>query len=495
MFVMYHIKNRGREYEMGNIEKQRSREKLVYKSTERKFEKKVNRVFLMGLFISFLIVITMICYNEYLKNVVEYIVKFLKKDIDIVWCNLRENSSFLADVVWTLTTILAAFMVLHYSIIGVNTYGVQNRKIISYTCGTYYIPGIVIFNIFVVFGMTSAYYLNFYAIFYILALYSILLQLFVIIGSIALTSQRICFNVILSIEKKQYKELCENIFKYKDSNEEEMQWQDILIKNLLIYHVELILKSQNTLTEKFEITHEILKIPFYENSQDVFLCLHAVYYHFYQNMKHIVVYISENSNERQQFYATFYESIGQILNQYNEHKNNLIFRTKLLLYLGSLFHAIIPERRLEERWDFIFYILYTSKYIMNSNNKNLEESAEEDNCSLKEVVIVELFMSVYNLWRKGLIDLGKTEESSKIETFVYKALLQNEYNLINKIEIDLNKIKKELQKIVLAWIADESVTRLEKYEISCNVLTCMDKEGCNDYIYHLLNCGKREGNK
>lgn len=103
--------------------------------------------------------------------------------------NVCSQADFLGNAVWTLTTILAAFMVLHYSSIGNNTYGVKNRKIISYTCGTFFIPEILIFNIAVVLCMTFAYYVKSFATFFLLAIYSILLQLLLIFGSIFLTSQ------------------------------------------------------------------------------------------------------------------------------------------------------------------------------------------------------------------------------------------------------------------------------------------------------------------
>lgn len=211
--------------------------------------------------------------------------------------NVCSQADFLGNAVWTLTTILAAFMVLHYSSIGNNTYGVKNRKIISYTCGTFFIPEILIFNIAVVLCMTFAYYVKSFATFFLLAIYSILLQLLLIFGSIFLTSQRVCFRVILHVEEKQFHELCEVVRNNKVlfhklgviSNKE----------NAFVYHSDMILKGQDSLTEKFEIIQNILYIPFNIEYQKFFLYVDGIYYYLYQNMRVVVSYIGEHVNERQ----------------------------------------------------------------------------------------------------------------------------------------------------------------------------------------------------
>ena len=436
---------------MKDEKREEKAEHWEYRSREREFEKKLDRGFLIALIGSFVVVVGMILLNGILKQGLKNFLVFFNEDADIVFENLRTETSFLGNAVWTLTTILASFMVLHYSAIGVNTYGIQNRKIISYTCGSYYIPSIVSFNIFIVFGMTYAYYTNFYAMFYILAVYSMMLQLLLIIGSIAITSQRVCFSVILKIEQMQYERLCKSICVSQSANLGEGQSKEIIEKNLLIYHVDLILKGQATLTEKLEIIQEIFKMPFYVTNTSS--CFHATYYYLYQNMKHLITYTGENIDERQQLYASFYQSANNIFEIYKECPQESAIKNNIFLYLSALFHAVIPEKRLEERWEFLFCIIQILGFRQNSQ--------DEDVNLLKETLIVALLMSAYDLWRKGLIDFSREDEALNMEQFVQFIFFRDAKISAQGLRRDLNKIKKDLQEIVFSWIDDAGFLRLD----------------------------------
>ncbi len=452
--------------------KELKQKQWIYHSKNRKFEKSIDRKLLAVILILTIAVIGFILLGKnLLKNGLEWILDFSGKDIEDTLNRMCEEASFLGNAVWTLTTILAAFMVLHYSSMGSSTYGVKNRKIIAYTCGTYFIPGLIIFNILIVMCMTFAYYEKSYAAFYLLALYSILLQLMLIIGSIFLTSQKVCFRVIMFVEKKQFHKLCKAV----QDNKCVYEKFGILPtrKELMIYHTDMILRGQDTLTEKFEIIQEILKIPFHEEYQEVLSCLHGIYYYLYRNMQLTVTYISKHLEDRQKLYTTFYKNIEDAWRQYkkfqesDEKQKNQ--KVKILLYMGAFFHTVMPEERLEERWECINFAVGL-----------LGESF------FRRVVIAELFMSLYDLWRKEQISFNDKEENERVENFLKNQLTRDTGCSINAIKANMDKIKEELQEIVYSWNMDTTMDRSFQYERAIEILECFDENEEDDYIHYLL---------
>lgn len=448
------------------------RRQWIYHSKSRKFEKPIERKLLVVILVLTIVVIGFILFGKtLLKGGLGQILVFLGKDKEEALNHMCTEASFLGNAVWTLTTILAAFMVLHYSSMGSSTYGVKNRKIIAYTCGTYFIPGLIIFNILIVSCMTFAYYIKSYAAFYLLALYSILLQLALIIGSIFLTSQKVCFRVIMSVEKKQFQKLCETV----QDNKRVYEKFGILSnrKNLMIYHTDMILKGQDTLTEKFEIIQEIFKIPFHEEYQEVLSYLHGIYYYLYQNMQLAVTYISKHIEDRQKLYVTFYKNIEDAWQQYKEFREaddkQKTQKVKILLYMGAFFHTVMPEKRLEERWECFSFAVSIF-----------------DEIFFRKVVIAELFMSLYDLWRKERISFNNKEENMRVENFFKKQLTRDTNCSINAIKVNMDTIKEELQEIVFSWNTDTTMERSFQYEMAMEIVECLDENEGDDYIHYLL---------
>ena len=101
-------------------------------------------------------------------------------------------------------------------------------------------------------------------------------------------------------------------------------------------------------------------------------------------------------------------------------------------------------------------------------------------------------MSAYDLWRKGLIDFSREDEALNMEQFVQFIFFRDAKISAQGLRRDLNKIKKDLQEIVFSWIDDAGFLRLDKYEVSCNILECLDEDGKDDYIYYLLTYERRE---
>ena len=439
-----------------------------YHGRERMFEKRCDLKWFLLIIASFLCVVLSLSFcRSFLKLAFVSWMNFWGKSTDDILRIMREEGSFLGNSVWTLTTILAAFMVLHYSSQGNSIYGIQNRKIIAYTIGSYFIPGLVFFNIAIVLRMTCAYYMRSFMSFYILALYSVFLQLLLIICSIKSTSRHQSFQVILKIERRQFKELCRK-------KREEKNSFPISKENVIIYHVESILKGKETLTEKFEIIQEILYIPFYEKYQDSTFFVHGFYYYVYHNIYLVTVYVEDHLEERQKLYDTIYENVKCFWKQYTKYvksqdtEQQKDFKNKILLYMAALFHAVITKKKISERWEFFSHII-------------VGIFSDEE---FRRVVFFELLMSLYDLWRRELIDFE--EESEHIEKFCELLLIKKMQNPVKLMYKDLEEIKNELQMVVLSWNMGTTIEKELQYETAEEILECLENNDGENYIYYLL---------
>lgn len=445
----------------------------VYHSEERKFEKRFAFRWALPLILSLVIIILSltIC-NNALKETFIRAINCFGNNEEYIFDNMRKEASFLGNAVWTLTTILAAFMVFHYSSQANCVYGVPTRKIIAYTLGTYFIPGLVFYNIIVVLGMTCSYYLKSFSAFYILSIYSIFLQILLILCSIKSTSQRKSFKIILRIEKKQFNQLCEKT----KVNEGEF-FVPSSRKNLLIYHIDSILKGKETFTEKFEVIQEILYIPFYSNYLNNISYTHCIYYYLYKNLNLISLYISNQVEECQKFYNIVYENVYDFWKQYTclEHcydsKTKKEVSGKILLYMAALFHAVIPNDKILERWEFLSFLIVG---IFND-------------IEFRKVVLIELLMSLYDLWRLKLIDFGKDNETEKIVDFLKILLKEKTQHPVRWLFKDLDRIKNELQMIVLSWNVETTINPTLRYKKTLDILECLEKNDADNFIPDLLS--------
>lgn len=451
---------------------QNKRQKLwVYHSQEREFEKKCDAKWLFFVVVSFFIVIIgMTFLKTQIKDILKFVLFLFGENADYVFTTMRNEIAFLGNAVWTLTTIMAAFIVLHYSSRENSIYGIQYRKIIGYTFGSYFIPGLIIFNIIIVINMTCAYYIKSYANFYVLATYSIFLQILLIICSIMSTSQQRCFQIILKIERRQIQQL------YTNSNTPLQER-----KNAIVYHVDTVLKGHETLTEKFEIIQEILNIPFYEKYQNTEVFNHCTYYYLYQNMHLMVAYICEHIEERQKMYSTFYNNAnffwGQyIINKKESTEKETAEKAPILLYMSALFHTIVPRKELKERWECILYIF----------------TAIIDDESFRNILVIEFLMSLYDLWHRSEICLDK-DETAELQNILKILLIDNGKYPAKGIYECIEEAKIELESIVMSWYCEVTFSQKRQYETMAEILDCIDNEDVDTYIQFLLKKVQAEG--
>lgn len=167
------------------------------------------------------------------------------EDISI---SFSENKDFLGTAVWTLTTVLSAFLVSYYNQQHQMHYGVAQRRIIAYDVGTMMIPLCVLENIIIVILMTYDYYSEYVAIFYFRALSSILVQFLLITYCIRITSQKHCLEIICSLEKE-----------WLSKAENQSGTEGSSGTNRYFHLIPLMLDGEESINEKFAAIYEVIE--------------------------------------------------------------------------------------------------------------------------------------------------------------------------------------------------------------------------------------------
>lgn len=148
------------------------------------------------------------------------------------------RKDFFGTAVWTLTTVLSAFLISFYNQQQQKHYGIYQRRIISYEIGTWMIPACILENVAIVLMMTKNFYSDRIGLFYYRALSSVLLQFILISYCIFITSNRHCLKVIKKLER---------------------EWLEKTQKPQRMLHlVPLVLDGEEAINEKFEAILEIL---------------------------------------------------------------------------------------------------------------------------------------------------------------------------------------------------------------------------------------------
>lgn len=161
---------------------------------------------------------------------------------------LSNNKDFFGTAIWTLTTVLSAFLVSFYNQQQQRHYGVSQRRIIAYDAGTHLIPICIIVNIGVVLLMTRDYYSTGIAAFYFRALSSIILQLILISYCIYITSHDHSLKVIKEVE----------ILRFKDQIEKDTAKEYKRGETPYLFIIPLILDGEEADYEKYDALKDML---------------------------------------------------------------------------------------------------------------------------------------------------------------------------------------------------------------------------------------------
>lgn len=335
-------------------------------------------------------------------------------DSQMVLDNMIREAAFLGNSVWMMATILSGAVIFYCSLLSYKSYGIPNRTLIAYSVGSWSLPLIVASTIVMVLSMTGAYYTDCYTLFYFWAIYSLMPQVIAYIYCIRCCSRKQCFRIILKVEDKQYKWLHKEILAVTAECSREgdttARQKNEVYENLT-FHAQNVMGGEETSEEKMELIQQILFVPFRKHR---YRCsdqpgdLQSIYLYIYQNVKRVVCYSDTGLSdlEADRFYFWIYENIKNIERIYHEKagKINLkragdsgknreipypLYWGKLAIYLSAVFHAVLPERNMRNRWQFVVHIV-----------KDLLVSDEE-----KRLVIGMLLCSIEYLDHIGQIDI------------------------------------------------------------------------------------------
>ncbi len=353
--------------------------------------------------------------NYWFIGIFRFFLELLGFTSQMVLDNMIKEAAFLGNSVWMMATILSGAVVFYCSLLSGKSYGISNRKLIAYSVGSWSLPLTVASTIVMVLLMTGAYYTNYFTLFYFWAAYSLMPQVIAYIFCIRYCSRKQCFRIILKTESKQYKWLHDDMLSVvataNQRDDGTIRQQRNEVHEDLIYHSQMVMGGEETSEEKMELIRQILLVPFrkYKYRYSDHRCEQkCIYQYVYQNVKHVLNYSDEGLSafEVNRFYFLIYENIKKLESIYYEERCRIYivesgdgnkkpeiryqpYWEKLAIYLSAIFHAVLPERNMENRWQFVSHIV-----------KDLLKYAEE-----KKLVIGMLLCSIEYLNYKGQIDI------------------------------------------------------------------------------------------
>lgn len=354
--------------------------------------------------------------NQWFICIFRFFLEQLGFDSQPVLDNMIQKADFLGNSVWMMATILSGAVIFYCSLLGGRSYGIPNRKLIAYSAGSWSLPLLVASTIVMVLFMTSAYYTSYFALFYFWAIYSLMPQVLAYIYCMLCCSRKQCFRIILKVEDRQYLWLRQELLSASAADGcaqvcgETAQSQRTEMCEKLIFHIQMVMGGEETLEEKMELIQQILFAPFrkYEyRCSDQQSDLQSIYLYIYQSVKRVLHYSSNGLSdlEADRFYFMIYENIKKIerichvkasridLGEIGVSSENQTviyppYWEKLAVYLSAVFHAVLPERNIRNRWKFVQHIV-----------QDLIEPEEE-----KRLVIGMLLCSIEYLIHRRLLD-------------------------------------------------------------------------------------------
>lgn len=425
------------------------------------YEKTLNMYYAIPIILTFFAFVLLLTVGQgSFKNWILNIVDYWKVDQKTLIETVHREMEFVGTAVWTLTTILSAFVAFYYSALGYRNYGLTNRNIISYTYGSCFIPSLVALNALIVILMTMTYYVKWYTRFYLLAGYSFFLQALLICLCVFGTTQYNAFQTIRHIEVLQFKALygiyvCSEKQNRKGRNKK------------IVYYMQYILESEEVLSEKKDIMNDILVTPYEKFYPFISKDFSILFERQYKNFSLIADYASRTPENVSEMYEILYSVMDKICYAVEKSTDKEIQQNKLGLYISfsALFHAFIPKKELYNKWAFFVYLL-------NKVVKNEE---------LRRVLVLYMLSSIQFLIRSERLDTNNEKELKEIERCFREIKVQAEFE--EYIEGIYNKKNPE----------SEIVASLRKVINSWGMITGMDKKMRAETIYEVEQCLRKNG--
>ena len=279
------------------------------------------------------------------------IFELLGVDSALLVCNLHDGIDFLGTTVWTLTTILSSIVILYYSIINYRNFGFTNRQIIAYSYGSQTIPILVIHNTIVVLIMTITYYTRYHTAFYLLAVYSVFIQLSLIFICIYSTTRHKAYKTILAVEEKSLTDYCEKVQRNKEDDYEKVSLTIEREKESLLFSLHNVVTWEETFSEKADMIGKILfgvfNSKFFAQGERNPRYYDCIYRYQQDNFKILATYMDEEKDSYtvHELYSIIYKNIIYIKDKTCRNTD----KTYLFVWYGALFNAFIPKKSIEDK--------------------------------------------------------------------------------------------------------------------------------------------------
>lgn len=390
----------------------------------RRLEKKLNKAYLFAVLLIFVVLLF------YIVSDFEVATNFLRKYLEKE-CGENPTLEFLGTAVWTLTTILSAFILFYYGSLSTRNYGVSNRKIIAYTFGTMFIPFLVAFNAVVVGVMTIAYYISYCELFFLSAGYSCFLQVVLMYCCISVTSQLTAFKTIVRIEEKQ--------FRMSTLQEE----------NNIVFFVERIVEGDEIWSEKAKIIEHIWTIPFSQKYAIIDQNPRILHMQQYNNSKYLAAYAEKSLKNEMDVYSTLYQIMKNIdkklLDTYVTMEHSYILRNYIAY--GALFLAILSRDSLYNKWAFV-------EHLVNNVNE-----------TMRMRIIAELMMAVVYLQDSQQLIIEEKENILEIEKCFRNIKMDCDFNefVNNTYKGGRSEEAYILNVVIESWLGMTSFSPIKKF--------------------------------
>lgn len=434
-----------------------------------KYEKQADFKLLVCVAMPLIVVIIAIsCLKNELRDLTICILDKIGDSQNII-TNLQDEKDFVGTAVWTLTTILSAFIILYYSALGTRNFGITNRKIISYAYGSFFIPYLIVLNALIVVAMTVCYYVDFDIEFYIMVVYSFCLQAVLCALCVYSTTRYKAYKTILKIEKSQLVDMLdnsENIKSHKVGVTDR--------KSGLTYHLDSVLRWDEPMSEKREIIKNILLIPFRIEQEGRISDSKIIYTYQYHNFRLLIFYIKEQIKDYNDIsdvkeISDIYEIIYKVFEEIEMHKmTSKSSIWEISRYYSSLFNAFVSENWLSNRWDFL-------SYIINEIVKNMK---------IKQILLIELLMSIqFQIAIKNIL----IENTEEIDLLIRKVRNLKGFDQIriNLVAL-LQKNEEWFRLLLFSWLAQTTITQRDKYLIWEEIYKGLLGRGRHDVMDFLL---------
>lgn len=175
----------------------------------------------------------------------------LRAEFDWARGILREKASLFYNLSVTLGTILAAVVVLHYSMQDSKREGIPRRTITAYQYGSYTIPVLFFWQMICLFGLTALLMFDLPNCLYAGLLYVGIIQVWIIMIIVKTSSFHRNCNIIYKTEKTQFIWL----LRYDNIADRQYIW------SYLIHHMEQVMAGDGMLFERVEIIRKLLEVP------------------------------------------------------------------------------------------------------------------------------------------------------------------------------------------------------------------------------------------